>query len=192
MAASGWAPPIPPSPPVTTSLPLERASEVLPGTLREGLIGSLEDSLGSDVDPRARGHLTVHGQPESIEPAELFPGGPAGYQVRIGDEHPGGLLVGPKDPNRLPALHQQCLVVLQPAQRGDDPLVALPVPRRLPPSAVDDQLLGSLRHGGIQVVHQHPKRGLLVPPFTGDGGAARGGNSSRVGQGSHVVPQAVT
>ena len=68
--------------------PLERAAEMLPRALGEGLVRALQDSLRPDVDPRARGHLAVHGEPERVQPAELVPGGPARHQVRVGDEHP--------------------------------------------------------------------------------------------------------
>ena len=163
---------------------LERAAEMLPRALGEGLVRSLEDPLCADVDPRPRGHLPVHGEAESLEAAELVPGGPARHQVRVGDQHPRRFLVRPEDADRLAALHQQRLVVLQPPERGHDALVALPVPRRLAAAAVDDQLLGPLGDGRIEVVHQHPKRRLLVPTLAGKRGARRGGDR-RVGEGGH-------
>ena len=83
--------------------------------------------------------------------------------------------MGPEDPDRLAALHQQRLVVLEPPERGDDTLVALPIPGRFPSSPVDDELLGPLCNCGIEVVHQHPKRGLLVPTLAGDGSPGWGG-----------------
>ena len=93
---------------------------MLAGALGEGLVGALQDSLGADVDPRAGGHLAVHREPQRLEPAELVPGGPAGDQVGVGDQDPGRLLVGAEHPDRLAALNQQRLVVLQPAEGGDD------------------------------------------------------------------------
>ena len=98
----------------------ERAAEVLAGALGEGLVGALEDALRADVDPRAGRHLAVHREPERLEPAELVPGGPARHQVRVGDQHPRRLVVGAEHADRLAALHQQRLVVLQPPERGDD------------------------------------------------------------------------
>ena len=68
-----------------------------------------------------------------------------------------------KHADRLPALHQQRLVIPQTAERGHDAFVTFPVPGSLSATTVDDQLIRPLRHGGIQVVHQHPKGGLLVP-----------------------------
>ena len=91
----------------------------------------------------------------------------------------GRLVVGPEDADRLAALHQQRLVVPQPAERLHDLLVAGPVPRRLPASAVHDELLGPLGDGGVEVVHQHPEGGLLVPPAAGERGT--GGRGDRRG-----------
>ena len=57
------------------------AAEPLRGDRGERLVGALHDALGADVDPRAGGHLAVHGQAELLEPAELRPGGPVADQV---------------------------------------------------------------------------------------------------------------
>ena len=70
-AASGCAPPMPPSPPVTTSFPRERAAEVALRRRGEGLVGALQDPLRADVDPRAGGHLAVHHLPGVLEVAEV-------------------------------------------------------------------------------------------------------------------------
>ena len=149
---------------------LQRAAEVLPGALGEGLVRALEDPLGPDVDPRAGGHLPVHREAQGLEPAELLPGGPAGHEVGVGDQHPGRLGVGAKHAHGLPALHQQGLVVLQPPQGGDQPLVRGPVAGGLAAAAVHHQLLRTLGDRRIQVVHQHAQGGLLVPALTGEGG----------------------
>ncbi len=154
--------------------PLERAAEMLPSALREGLVGPLQDSLGADVDPRAGRHLAVHRQAERLQPAELVPGGPSRHQMRVGDQHAGRLRVGPEHPHGLPALDQQRLVVLQPAERGDDALVGWPVSGGLPTPAVDHQVVRPLGDRRIEVVHQHPERGLLVPALAGERRAGRG------------------
>ena len=76
VTASGWAPPIPPQPPVTVSVPGERAAEPLRRHRRERLVRALQDALGADVDPRPGRHLAVHGQSERLQAAELRPGRP--------------------------------------------------------------------------------------------------------------------
>ena len=65
----------------------ERAAEVLARRLGEGLVGALQDALGADVDPGARGHLAVHHQALALELVEVLPGGPGGHQVRVRDQH---------------------------------------------------------------------------------------------------------
>ncbi len=155
---------------MTTSRACQAAAEVLAAAFGKGFVGALQDSLSPDVDPGARRHLPVHGEPECIQPAELIPGGPAGDQVGVGNQNPGRLLMSPEHPDRLPTLDQQRLIVLQPFEGCDDALVAFPIAGRLPAAAVDDQLLGPLRHRGIEVVHEHPQRGFLVPTQAGQRG----------------------
>ena len=168
--------------------PGERAAEVLPRALGEGLVGALQDPLRADVDPAAGRHLAVHREPHRLEAAELVPGGPARHQVRVGDEDPRRLVVGAKDADRLAALHQQGLVVAEPAQGLDDLLEAGPVACRLAAAAVDDQVLGALGHRRIEVVLQHPEGGLLVPAAAGDDRAAGGRENPALGERRHVQP----
>src|SRR3546814_8679867 len=55
--------------------PLARrvARKVTPRNFGEGLVGALNDALAADVNPRPRGHLTVHHQPGAIELLEMLP-----------------------------------------------------------------------------------------------------------------------
>ena len=110
----------------------------------EGLVGALHDALGADVDPRAGRHLAVHHQALAIEFVEMVPGRPFRHQVRIGDQHARRVRVGAEHADRLARLDEQGLVVLEPLQRLDDRVVALPVARRPADAAIDDQLLGRL------------------------------------------------
>ena len=87
VAARGWAPPMPPRPPVRDPFALQAAAVVLAPGLDEGLIGALHDALRADVDPRAGGHLAVHHQPFFIQLVEMVPGRPMRHQVRVGDQH---------------------------------------------------------------------------------------------------------
>jgi hypothetical protein len=61
-----------------------------------------------------------------------------------------------EDADRLAALHEQCLVLAEAKQRSDDRLQRLVRARRLPGAAVDDELLGTLGHLGVEVVEEHP------------------------------------
>ena len=159
--------------------PGERAAEAAAGDLGEALVGALDDPLAADVDPRARGHLPVHRQPELLEPAKLVPVRPLADQVRVRDQDPRRPLVGAKDADRLARLNQQRLVVGERAQFADDRVERVPGARRPPGAAVDDEVVGALGDLGIEVVHQHPHRGLLAPAAAAELGAVGGVNLAR-------------
>ncbi len=144
-------------------LALEVAAEVLAAHFGEGLVGALDDALAADVDPRSGRHLAVHHQALAIEFVELLPGRPFGDEVGVGEEHARRILVGAEHADRLARLDEQGLVFLQPLQRLDDLVVAGPVARRAADAAVDDQALRVLGDLIVEVVHQHPDRGLGGP-----------------------------
>ena len=173
--------------------PAQGPAEVLPGGLREGLVGALQDALGPDVDPRARGHLAVHHQPGLLELAEDLPGRPLADEIRVGDQDSRGPFVGPDDAHRLAALDEQGLVVGQYPQLADDRVERIPAPCRPPGPAVDDEVVGILGDLGIEVVHQHPERGFLRPPTTGQLGAARrtDGSGACTGHARQATPSAL-
>ncbi|GAA2780016.1 hypothetical protein GCM10020219_059410 [Nonomuraea dietziae] len=70
-------------------------------------------------------------------------------------------------------LHEQGLVALQRGERADKRVERGPVTRGLAGTAVDDQLLGVLGDFRVQVVLEHPERGLLRPALGGERGASR-------------------
>ena len=146
--------------------PRERAvrrAEVPPRGFRERLVRALEDSLRPDVDPGARGHLSVHRQAEGLEATEFVPGAPFRHQVRVRDEDPRGVGMRPEDPDRLAGLDEQRLVVAEPLQLPEDRLEALGVPGRLAGPAVHDEVLPPLGDLGVEVVEQHAVRGFGEP-----------------------------
>ena len=150
----------------------EGAAEALLGHGGEGLVGALDDALGADVDPRAGRHLAVHRQAEVLEPAELGPGRPVADQVGVGDEHARRPLVGLHDADRPTALHEHRLVGLERGEGAHHGVEGLPVTCGPAGAAVDDEVVGALGHLGVEVVHQHPQRGLGRPLAGREGGAA--------------------
>ena len=58
-----------------------------------------------------------------------------------------------------------------------------PVAGGLAGAAVDDQVVRVLGHLGVEVVLQHPQRGLGAPAPRGQGGAARGADRAGAGRG---------
>ena len=85
----------------------------------------------------------------------------------------------PEDADRLARLDEQRLVVGQVAQLADDGVERLPVARRLARPAVDDEIVGPLGDLGIEVVHEHPQRGFLLPAAARDLGSSGGANDPR-------------
>jgi len=154
-------------------LALQVAAVVLAAGLDEGLVGALDDALATDVDPRAGGHLAVHHQPGPVELVEVLPGRPVRHQVGVGDQHPRRVAMGFEHADRLARLHQQGLVAVEFPERADDGVEAAPIARRPADAAVDHQLLGLLRHLGVEVVHDHPKRRFGQPGLGGEFGPAR-------------------
>ena len=71
----------------------------------------------------------------------------------------------PENTHRFARLNKQRLVVLQGAQGADNPVKGLPTSCSPPRSTVDDELLRILRNFFVEVVHQHPHRGFLMPAF---------------------------
>ena len=147
---------------------------MLTSRLDEGLVGALHDALRADVDPGAGRHLAVHHQPLGIELVEVLPVGPLRHQVGVGDQNARRVLVRPEHADRLARLNQQCLVVTEAFQRGDDGVEALPVASGAADAAVDDQFLGILGNVGIEIVHQHAQRGFGQPASGGERRATRG------------------
>ena len=158
----------------------EVAAIMLAAHFGEGLVGALDDALRADVDPAAGGHLAVHHQPGAIELVELLPVRPFGDEVGVGDQHARRVGVGAEHADRLARLDQQGLVVLEPLERLDDLVEAFPVARGAADAAIDDQALRVLGDLVVEVVHQHPHRGLGRPAFGHDLAAAAGADAAAV------------
>jgi hypothetical protein len=141
---------------------------VLPGQFAERLVGALNDSLAADVDPTPRSHLPVHHQALAIEFGKMLPSGPSADEIRIGDQDARRVRESAKDSYRLSRLHQQGFVVVELLEGGNDLSVAIPIARRTARAAVHDQVLRSLSHVRIEIVHQRAQCGFRMPVSTGD------------------------
>src|SRR5216683_3194140 len=140
---------------------------------------TLQNPLGTNVDPRASGHLAVHHQPGGIQLVELFPRRPTWHQIGVCNQDPRCQPVCLEHSDSFPGLHQQRLVILEPVECFNDLVIALPVARRLASSTINDQLFRLFGHIRIKVVHQHPFGCFLNPP-TGRSGIAAGSPDWRI------------
>ena len=185
VAASGCAPPMPPSPPDTTSLSVQRSAEMLARRRRERLVGALHDSLGADVDPRAGRHLAVHRQAELLRAVEFGPSStscPPGWQLAIRTR--GAYSCVRKTPTGLPDCTSRVSSFSSACSDAHDRVEACPVPRGPSRAAVDDQIVGAFGDLGVEIVHQHPERRFLMPSFAASVGPPRRphGNMGRHGE----------
>ena len=180
VAASGCAPPMPPSPAVSTKRPASDAAEVLARDRAERLVRALHDPLRADVDPRARGHLAVHHQARALELAEVLPRRPAADEVAVRDQHARRARVRAEHADRLAALHEQRLVVAR-ASRSVATIAsnASQLRAALPGPAVHHQIVRPLGDLGVEVVHQHPQRGFLLPALAARSSLPRGARTGR-------------
>src|SRR6185369_17766682 len=93
-------------------LAFERPAEVLCRRRCKRLERSLNDSLAANVDPRTRGHLSVHRQAHTLEPMKLFPVRPLADEIRGRDQHSRRVFVRSENSDGLAGLNEQRLVVL--------------------------------------------------------------------------------
>ena len=141
--------------------PGERAAEVLACNRGERLVGALDHALRADVLPRGGGEPAPDREPRVLQLVEAL-----GCLVAA-DEDPGRHhdrrceRMGREDGDRLAGLDRERLPVPQRAQRGDDPLVALPVAGGLRVPRVDDEVILAL--GQLERVLEQAQDRLLAP-----------------------------
>ena len=132
----------------------------------EGLVRALQNPLRSDVDPGARGHLTVHHQARGIQPVELLPICPARHQVRICYQNAWRTADAFSARHGFPDRTSSVSSFSKRSSVSTMALNILPVARSLTSAAVYNQLLWLFGNIGIQVVHQHPL-GCFLDPAAG-------------------------
>ncbi len=163
----------------------QRSAEVPARHRREGLEGPLHDALAADINPRARRHLPVHGEPQPLQPVEFVPVRPVAHQVGVGDQHAWRFRSSAKNAHRPPRLHQQRFVVFERTKRAHNRVECLPASRRAAGAAVHDQLVRLFSHFRVQIVMQHAQGGFLVPALAGECAAPRRADGR---SGVHISP----
>src|SRR4029079_8180826 len=109
--------------------------------LGERLVGALKNPLCADIDPTARGHLTVHRQTAVLEIAERVPVCPGGDEQCVGNQYARRPGMGAKHGDRLSRLHDERLVVFEMTKCFADGIERGPASCGAPGSAVDDEIL---------------------------------------------------
>ena len=129
----------------------------------------------ADVDPRAGRHLAVHRQALGLEPPELVPGGQARHEhaswrsARAARRRACG-----RPPTGLPLCTSSVSSFSSSTQRARRSRAAPPRLRAARArAAVDDQSRRILGDLGVEVVHQHPQRGFLLPALAAKPAAVR-------------------
>ena len=130
-------------------------AEVLLARGAERLVRPLQDPLGADVDPGARGHLPEHRQALRLEPAKLVPCRPRRNEERVRDEDARRVGMCPEHADGLPRLDEESLVLAEANERAHDVPERLVRPRGAPGAAVDDERLRVLGDVWIEVVQKH-------------------------------------
>ena len=102
------------------------------------------------------------------------------HEIGVGDQHARRVGMGAEHAYRLPRLNEQRLVPFEPAQGRDDAVERLPVPRRPPDAAIDDQLAWPLGDVGIEIVHQHPERRFGQPALGAELGSAGAADDAHI------------
>ncbi len=143
----------------------------------EGFVGALQDALRADVDPAARRHLAVHHESHAVEMVEVFLRGVAGHEVGVGDDDARRVGMRGRDVDRLAGLHAQGFIAFQALKFVDDAVVLLPVARRPPGTAVDDELAPVERDAVVEIVLEHAQGRFRIP--VGAFELERGGGARR-------------
>ena len=93
-----------------------------------------------------------------------------------------------KTPTGLPDWTSSVSSSARLAQLAHDGVEGLPAAGGPAGAAVDDQVVGALGHLGIEVVHEHPQRGFLLPARGSEDRAARCTYGARPARGTVVAP----
>ena len=144
--------------------PAQGAAEMLAGRLGERLVGALQDALRPDVDPRARrssGRTSSGPSRSSSRKTSQVAHLPTRFELAMRTRGAHGCVR--TTPTGLPDWMSS---VSSPSSRRSSRTMASNASQRTGGStgpAVDDEVVGVLGDLRIEVVHEHPERGFLLP-----------------------------
>ena len=174
VTASGWAPPMPPRPAVTTSRPAQRAAEVAARRARRASrrcpAGCPACRYRSSCRPSSARTSSGRGLRDRGTTSQVAQ---AGTSSALAMRTRGAHGCVRKTATGLPDWTTSVSSCSRRRSVVDDRVERRPAARGAAGAAVDDQIVGALGDLGIEVVHQHPQGGFLRPSFAGERGAAR-------------------
>ena len=123
---------------------------------------AVDDALRADVHVRSGGHLAVLADAEGVHALVVVAAAVVRDDHAVGHHDPGSTGVGGEQAHRVPAVHDEGLLLGHFAQVAHDEAVLCPVLEDGAVAAVGDELLRVLGDGRVQVVldHEHDGRGL--------------------------------
>ena len=154
--------------------PGQRAAEAAPRDLGEALVGALQDALACrcrSTSPRSSARTSSARASSSRRNSSHVAHSGTRFELAISTR--GAHSCVRNTPTGLPDCTSSVSSSSSVAQRAHDRVERLPRARRPAGAAVDDEVVRALGDLGVEVVHQHPQRGLLRPALAGQLGAAR-------------------
>ncbi len=130
-------------------------AQLQPPGVQQRIEGAVDDALGPDVHPAAGGHLAVVGHAQGRRPVEVLLIVEGAHHEAVGDDHPGGQLVGMEQAQGMAGHDHQGLLVGQDFQILLDEPILHPVLAHLAGLAVGGELVGIEGHVEVQVVVDH-------------------------------------
>ena len=94
------------------------------------------------------------------------------HQVRVRNQYARRFVVRAEHAHWFAGLHQKGFIVAQHLELTHDGVKRRPVPRGFSRSTVDHQVLRTLGHFGIQIIHEHAQCGFLFPSLAMKRGSA--------------------
>ena len=140
------------------------AAAVFTRCVEHGDSGAVDDALRADIHIGASGHLAVLRHAEGVVTLPVVGFAVVRDHHAVGDHHARGVLMRGEEAHRVTAVHSQGLVFVHVGKVLHYEAVLCPVLEDGTVAAVDDELVGMLCHGRVEVVldHQHDGRGLLA------------------------------
>src|ERR1700737_2589303 len=94
------------------------------------------------------------------------------YEIGIAEQYARRIFVSAKDGHGFSRLHEQGFIRAKILERANDGMKTFPISRHFSSAAIDDQIVRFFSNLWIEIIHQHPQRGFLLPPLAADFGSA--------------------